>query len=106
MKTEKKPKKPFLSGYKKYNPAEEGFGNPDQWRGAFFDRLGFEKAVEVLGSDDPLVVFGLQRDASWADVLVAYRRLAREHHPDLGGTKEAMQKVNAAFEVLERRYGK
>lgn len=106
MKAEKKKKKPFLSGYKKYNPQEEGFGTPESWRGAFFERLGFDKAIEVLGADDPLVLFGLGRDATWSDVLSAYRRLAREHHPDLGGSKEAMQKINAAFEVLERRFQK
>ncbi len=107
MKTEKpkKKKRGFLDGYKTYSPKTEGYGNPDKWREAFFERLGFEKAVEVLGEDDPLVIFGLTKDASWKDVLSAYRVLARKHHPDLGGTKEGMQKINAAFEVLERRYG-
>ena len=30
----------------------------------------------------------------------AYRKLAQVHHPDAGGTTEAMQKVNAEFEEL------
>jgi DnaJ-domain-containing protein 1 len=101
----KKPKKPFLSGYKTYNPRKEGYGNADDWRGAFFERLGFDKAVEVLGEDDPMVLFGLREDASWEDVCRTYRRLARENHPDLGGSVTMMKKINAAFEVLERRYG-
>ena len=101
----KKKKRGFLEGYETYDPTKEGFGSPDKWRHTFFERMGFEKALEVLGEDDPMVVFGLKKDASWQDILVAYRKLARENHPDLGGSKEAMQKINAAFEVLERRYG-
>lgn len=30
----------------------------------------------------------------------AYRRLAMQHHPDRGGTKEAMQAINAEYEKL------
>ena len=29
-----------------------------------------------------------------------YRRLAMIHHPDVGGTVEAMQAINAEFEAL------
>lgn len=107
MKTEKpkKKKKGFLEGYKTYDTSQ-GFGNRQEWQHAFFERLGIDKAIEVLGEDDPLFLFGLTAKAVWDDVILAYRRLARIHHPDLGGTKEMMQKINAAFEVLERRYGK
>jgi len=100
----KKPKKGFLDGYKTYDTSQ-GFGSRTEWKNAFFERLGFEKAVEVLGDDDPLVLFGLTAQAVWNDVLLAYRKLAMQHHPDKGGTKEMMQKINAAFEVLERRFG-
>jgi hypothetical protein len=101
----KKKKKGFMDVYKKYDTSN-GFGNRQEWMNAFYDRIGFEKAVEVLGETDPLVLFGLTRDASWEDVVATYRKLARQNHPDLGGSKEAMQKINAAFEVLERRFGK
>jgi hypothetical protein len=101
----KKKKKGFMDVYKTYDTSN-GFGSRTEWRENFYDRIGFEKAVEVLGETDPLVLFGLTRDASWEDVVATYRKLARQNHPDLGGSKEAMQKINAAFEVLERRYGK
>ena len=49
----------------------------------------------------------LPRGASVDDVRAAYRRLAREHHPDRAGADgEAMARVNQAYEVLsdpERR---
>ena len=35
----------------------------------------------------------------------AYRQTARRHHPDHGGTTEAMQKLNQAWAFIERRYG-
>ena len=43
----------------------------------------------------------LPRDASADDVRAAYRRLAREHHPDRAGADgDAMARVNQAYEVL------
>ena len=62
----------------------------------FYDRLGVSPA------------------ASEAEIKAAYRRLAKEHHPDTNaGNKEAadkFQKVQAAYEVLrkaeERKNGK
>lgn len=49
----------------------------------------------------------LPRGASLDDVRAAYRRLAREHHPDRAGADgDAMARVNQAYEVLsdpERR---
>jgi hypothetical protein len=35
----------------------------------------------------------------------AYRDASMKHHPDRGGTKEAMQKVNEAYEVLRKQKG-
>lgn len=97
----KKPKRGFADGYETYDgPA----GSPDEWRSAFYERMGFDKAIEVLGADDPLVVFGLKSDATWDDVIKTYRNLVKKHHPDRGGNTEDMVKINAAYEVLENRF--
>jgi molecular chaperone DnaJ len=51
-------------------------------------------------------LLGLPRDASSEDVKRAYRRKAREHHPDAGGDEEAFKQVTHAYQVLsdpERR---
>ena len=45
-------------------------------------------------------VLGLTRDATADDIKKAYRKLAREHHPDKGGDPEKFKKVQEAYEVL------
>lgn len=45
-------------------------------------------------------VLGLTRDASQEEIKKAYRKLAREHHPDKGGDPEKFKKVQEAYEVL------
>jgi DnaJ domain len=34
-----------------------------------------------------------------AEIKNAYRKLARKHHPDLGGSTEEMQRINAAYDA-------
>jgi molecular chaperone DnaJ len=51
-------------------------------------------------------LLGVARDASAEDIKRAYRRQAREHHPDAGGDEEAFKQVTHAYQVLsdpERR---
>lgn len=59
---------------------------------------------------DPYKVLGVNRSASTEEIKQAYRRLAKEHHPDLrpGDRKQAdrFKEISAAYDVLrdsERR---
>ena len=43
---------------------------------------------------------GVDADASAREIRAAYRRAARDAHPDLGGSDAAFRQVSAAYEVL------
>ena len=55
--------------------------------------------------DDPYKVLGISPDASDEEIKRAYRRLAKQYHPDRNpGDQEAarkMQQVNAAYEQIK-----
>ena len=110
LKKEPKPKRGFLDGYKTYDPSTEGYGSPLEWRDAFFERLGLDKANEVLGADDPLILLGITSPKpTWEEITNKFRRLILSCHPDRNPDSaeaaEKAKKVIAAFEVLEARYG-
>jgi curved DNA-binding protein CbpA len=53
---------------------------------------------------DPYSVLGLTREATKADINRAFRRLAKQHHPDVNqGNKSAeehFKRLTAAYDVL------
>lgn len=51
-------------------------------------------------------VLGVSQDADDADIKRAYRRKARELHPDQGGNEEAFKELTAAYEVLKNPQAK
>lgn len=38
------------------------------------------------------------------DLKAQYKKLARQHHPDLGGSLETMQEINAEYDRLFKKY--
>ena len=54
-------------------------------------------------TQDPYAVLGVDRDADADTIKKAYRRLARQYHPDVNsdpGASERFKEVSAAYEVL------
>jgi curved DNA-binding protein CbpA len=57
-----------------------------------------------MPTGDPYQLLGVSREASGDDVRKAYRRLAREHHPDANAddpeAEERFKEIQQAYEVL------
>lgn len=47
-------------------------------------------------------VLGVAPNAARTEIDAAYRRLARIHHPDVGGDETEMQRISAAYEEATR----
>lgn len=66
-------------------------GEPGQARQARRSRDPHQAALQQLG---------LEAGASREAIKRAYRRLAKQHHPDLGGDGEAFRALEAAYRLL------
>src|SRR5699024_5892582 len=55
-----------------------------------------------LAVSDYYAILGVQQDASTEEIKRAYRKLARQHHPDVAGAEaaEKFKHIAAAHEVL------
>src|SRR4029078_4489401 len=52
-------------------------------------------------ADDPYATLGVTKNASEEDIRRAFRKLAKELHPDIAkGTEEKFKKVSSAYEIL------
>ena len=80
-------------------------GRHEDRPGGYFPALPFSKTRMVRrGMDDPYQVLGVPRTASQDDIRLAYRKLAKKHHPDLNPgsamAEEHFKTVSAANEIL------
>ncbi|MHB1322934.1 MAG: molecular chaperone DnaJ [Coriobacteriia bacterium] len=53
-----------------------------------------------MAEKDYYDILGVPRNASAEDVKKAFRKQARKHHPDAGGSEDRFKEVNEAYEVL------
>jgi curved DNA-binding protein CbpA len=51
-------------------------------------------------------MLGIKPDADSQQIRTAFLRKAQEHHPDVGGSHERMEQLNAAYTTLKSATGK
>jgi DnaJ family protein C protein 3 len=59
-----------------------------------------QKRLKLSKTKDYYAVLSVPRTASAAEIKKAFRKAAKIHHPDKGGSPEKMAQVNEAFGVL------
>ena len=55
-------------------------------------------------SIDPYQILKVHPNAKLEDIKKAYRKLVKIHHPDKGGDKKVMLKINAAWEIIKKKH--
>lgn len=53
-----------------------------------------------MSKQDYYSVLGINKGASESEIKKAYRKLAKEKHPDVGGNEEEFKQISEAYEVL------
>lgn len=95
----------FLKGYKTYDPEIEGYGSPYDWCKDFHRRMSREDAEIILHDQSPWELLEISRNATYEEVIKAFRKKAMQWHPDrnpdnIKQATEMMQKLNAAYSLL------
>lgn len=49
---------------------------------------------------DPYQTLGVKKNANTEEIKAAFRKLAKEHHPDRGGDSEKFKQINEAYAIL------
>ena len=79
-------------------------GRQQRRQGTRTENVSGSGGRQGAGGSDPLQqaleLLGLERGASQQAIKRAYRRLAKQHHPDLGGDVELFHRLDAAYRLL------
>ena len=67
---------------------------------AYAERRPPHRLLSSKAKRDYYEVLGVPRSATAAEIKKAYRKLAKEHHPDAGGDAAKFQEASEAYEVL------
>ena len=50
---------------------------------------------------DPYATLGVGRNSTDAEIKSAYRKLAKQHHPDIGGDQQKFAEISAAYDNIK-----
>lgn len=90
---------------KKWRDAKRTFA--EQMREALekeYKPRSYAKGINL--PNGPYSVLGVSNNANWRDIDKAYRRLAKQYHPDKKGDNETILQINEAYEMLRKVFGK
>lgn len=59
-----------------------------------------KKVANMEATPDYYKTLGVSRNATSDEIKKAFRKLARQHHPDAGGDEAKFKEINEAYEVL------
>ena len=79
--------------------AVEGVRKADQ-RGIGSVFAEVSKVLELPDPDDPYSILGIPHGASTDEARFAWRKAARDHHPDRGGNRVLFERAHRAAEAL------
>lgn len=68
----------------------------ERWGTGDMVQQAFTGFVTLPSQEDPYDVLGVKRDATEEEITASYRQKAKLCHPDMGGSPEAMQRLNDA----------
>lgn len=60
-----------------------------------------EEPMTVLEIPNPYEVLGVSQTATEEEIKAAYRKLAKQHHTDIGGDGEQIKDINSAYDTLK-----
>ena len=67
---------------------------------AYAERRPPHRLLSSKAKRDYYEVLGVPRSATAAEIKKAYRKLAKEHHPDAGGDAAKFTKLTSAYEAV------
>lgn len=70
------------------------------FRDSLFSRVKSADNSVDKNKRNAIKLLGIEDSFTKDDVKKAYRRLARKHHPDAGGTEENFKRLNKAYQYL------
>ena len=77
--------KDIFSKYKTYDPQEEGYGNPQQWKNQFKRRA---KLIYSKIEEDLPELETLKKCRNKDQLTDLFRKLVLKYHPDIAGNTE------------------
>ena len=95
----------IIKEYEKKNSAKVGNKDFGFDSGSWETEGRTTKGGSNINDMDPFKILGVNFNSTYEEVKEAYKKRARQVHPDKGGSNEDMMKVNAAFEALKRFNG-